>query len=367
MVTQLGCYQVSGLNDPVSEDTVTEDTETEDTETEDTETEDTEKTETSELNGDASIRNPDEMGDPCEDLECGPGTVPGSECGACPGATDWCNAGTCEDDCAGLQCGPSPNQGHNCGTCSEPTPFCVGNTCSSESPVEFVAITGGTFEMGSTELEFSEEQPVHEVTMPSFEMTKTEVTVAQYALCVNHSGTCTAPDTGKYCNWGETGYEDHPVSCVDWDQAVAFCTWVGGRLPSEAEWEHAASNGSAENTYPWGEATPTCDYAVMYEGGAGCGTERTWPVCSKTAGNTSHGLCDMAGNVYEWVQDCYHSSYTGAPTDGSAWEESGFARVLRGGSWGVDNPDYLRSSFRDGIAPVRRNDLVGFRCARSSR
>ncbi|HQC44116.1 MAG TPA: formylglycine-generating enzyme family protein, partial [Myxococcota bacterium] len=90
-----------------------------------------------------------------------------------------------------------------------------------------------------------------------------------------------------------------------------------------------------------------------------------WPVCSKPSGNTTHGLCDMAGNVWEWVQDWYHDSYDGAPTDGSAWETpTGSFRVDRGGSW-YDGARYVRAANRSGDVPRNRGGNLGFRLARS--
>jgi iron(II)-dependent oxidoreductase len=199
----------------------------------------------------------------------------------------------------------------------------------------------------------------------AFEMLETEVTVAQYAACVT-AGDCTVLDCAEsHCNWIESGYEDHPMNCVNWQQAVDFCEWAGGRLPSEAEWEYAARSGGQNIDYPWGDETATCDYAVMNDGlGGSCGTDRTWAVCSKTAGNTDQGLCDMAGNVWEWVQDWYHSDYAGAPTDGSAWEvPSGIARVDRGGSF-VWWASYQRAANRSYYGPENLYVDVGFRCAR---
>jgi formylglycine-generating enzyme required for sulfatase activity len=231
----------------------------------------------------------------------------------------------------------------------------------------WVTISGGTFQMGSTSGQ-SNETPVHQVTVPAFQMTETEVTVAQYEVCVNEGGACSAPGTDIYCNWNDTGYEDHPVNCVDWQQAVDFCTWAGGRLPSEAEWEYAArSTGpSSSYEYPWGNATATCSYAVMEGGGYGCGTGRTWAVCSKPAGNTVQGLCDMAGNVYEWVQDWYHGDYTGAPTDGSAWLiPTGSERVMRGGSL-YNVALHVRAANRYHDDPSYQNYYLGFRCARDA-
>ena len=220
--------------------------------------------------------------------------------------------------------------------------------------------------MGSTS-GTSNAKPVHSVTVPSFEMTETTVTVEQYEQCVNDSGACSVPSTSNTaCNWGESGYEDHPVNCVYWQQAVDFCAWAGGRLPSESEWEYAASNGSDENTYPWGDDEATCNYAVMEDDThtVGCDTGRTWSVCSKTAGNTNHGLCDMAGNVWEWLEDWYHNDYTGAPTDGSAWlSPVDSTRVTRGGNF-YGNAVFQRAAYRTSVSPPSQYNSLGFRCAR---
>ena len=224
--------------------------------------------------------------------------------------------------------------------------------------IKWVTIPGGSFMMGADDVG-SDAQPRHQVTVKSFQMAKALVTVAQYKACVD-AGACTAPETGGYCNWGVSGRDQHPINCVDWNQAQAFSSWAGGRLPSEAEWEYAARSGGKDWKYPWGDAEATCETAVI----SGCTGNGTAPVCSKPAGNTKQGLCDMAGNVWEWVQDWYHDSYNGAPTDGTAWESpAGSDRVHRGGSW-FNDADHARSANRDGYAPGRRNGLLGFRPAR---
>jgi formylglycine-generating enzyme required for sulfatase activity len=239
---------------------------------------------------------------------------------------------------------------------------------NSDSIVTWVSIPGGTFQMGST-TGGSNEEPVHSVTVPSFEMTQSEVTVSQYRACVNASA-CKVPGSGKsHDNWGVDGRGNHPVNRVDWYRAVAFCAWVGGRLPSESEWEYAASNGAREDKYPWGDEKPSCDYAVMCDAAnmnvSGCGNGFTMDVCSKPAGNTSHGLCDMSGNVWEWIQDWYHLDYEGAPVDGSAWDEEVSYRVRRGGSFSY-SADALRASHRYFDTPRYRGAGVGFRCARDA-
>jgi sulfatase modifying factor 1 len=214
-------------------------------------------------------------------------------------------------------------------------------------------------------------QPVHEVVIHSFQMSKTMVTVEQYAACVS-AGQCGAPATSAYCNWGIAGRERHPVNCVTWAQANQFAKFKssqsgfqGARLPSESEWEYAAKDEGQPTIYPWGATDPACGLAVMYgDGGYGCGNDSTMPVCSMSAGNTAQGLCDMAGNLSEWVEDVYQSSYSGAPADGKAFEGAGTSRVTRGGSFKNGVASALRSDARGSDDPIHSYVLVGFRLAR---
>lgn len=241
-----------------------------------------------------------------------------------------------------------------------------GTTVAGSAGTTWVSICGGTFWMGSTSS--SSEMPVHSVTVPDFEMLRTEVTVTQYAACVSDSA-CTEPETSGMCpgsgNWGVSGRENHPMNCATWAQAASFCAWAGGRLPTESEWEYAARSGGQLIAYPWGNDVPTCTYAVMNDGsGSGCDTGHSWPVCSKPMGNTDQGLCDMAGNASEWIQDWDHTDYTGAPSDGGAWVvPSGFERVVRGGDY-WSNGTSIRVSHRSSWIPSEPDYLIGFRCAR---
>ena len=198
-------------------------------------------------------------------------------------------------------------------------------------------------------------------------MSKTHVTVAQYAECVI-KGACAEPGNDDFfCNWGEADRQLHPVNCVDWNQAKQYAKFKGARLPSESEWEYAATSGGRDQKYPLGNEEPTCGKAVMYGGGYGCAINNTMPVCSKPAGNTAQGLCDMAGNVFQWVQDTYRNSYKGAPVDGSAFKGAGSGRVMRGCSFIHLDARYLRAVGRENGHIGLRVGFVGFRLARSSR
>lgn len=217
--------------------------------------------------------------------------------------------------------------------------------------IRWVTIPGGSFMMGSGEN--SDEKPRHSVAVKPFRMAKSVVTGGQYKKCVA-AGACENPGCA-YLG------DDYPVVCVTWDQARKFSEWAGGRLPTEAEWEYAARSAGKDWKYPWGNEDATCEKAVI----SGCGKNMA-PVCSKPAGNTKQGLCDMSGNVWQWTQDWYHSLYTGAPADGSAWETPpGTTRVNRGGSW-YDDLGFARASYRSYGLPGNRSDRVGFRPARDA-
>ena len=241
-----------------------------------------------------------------------------------------------------------------------PKPGETFRDCERGCP-EMVVVPAGDFMMGSNDDDG--EQPPHKVTIKqAFAVGKYDVTFDEWDACVAARGCKTkAEDNG----WSRGR---QPVINVSWDDAKEYAAWLSGktgqtyRLLSEAEWEYAARAGTTTE-YPWGDA--------IGKGNANCndcGSEwdfkQTAPVGSFRP--NAFGLHDMHGNVWQWVEDNFHTNYTGnPPADGSVWQggDANF-RVLRGGSWGYLPVD-LRSAGRDRDRPVNRNYSRGFRLART--
>jgi serine/threonine-protein kinase len=207
-----------------------------------------------------------------------------------------------------------------------------------------VYVPAGEFEMGSTEGN-ADEQPVHTVALDAFWLDQTEVTNAQYQTCVT-AGAC---DPSSYADESNFNAADQPVVGVSWFDVVDYCTWVGGRLPTEAEWEYAA-RGPEGFVYPWGDSwqpgLANCD-----EDDCEDGFEYTAPVGSFYQGASWVGALDMVGNVWEWVADWYDADYYArSPRENPTGPEDGAYRVLRGGSWG-NSVDASRCGFRGGDDP----------------
>jgi formylglycine-generating enzyme required for sulfatase activity len=225
--------------------------------------------------------------------------------------------------------------------------------------MEMVYVPGGTFKMGSTE-GASNAQPVHTVTLDSFWIDQTEVTNSQYTRCVA-GGTCSPPsESGSYARdsyYGDSEFDDYPVIWVNWNDANEYCVWAGGQLPTEAEWEYAA-RGLDGHIYPWGDNLPN-DTLLNYNGDVGDTTQ----VGSYPTGASWVGAMDMAGNVWEWVNDWYGSDYYASPpSQNPQGPEMGSSKVLRGGSW-LNVEEYVRAAYRYGYTrPDFRFDSYGFRC-----
>jgi formylglycine-generating enzyme required for sulfatase activity len=201
--------------------------------------------------------------------------------------------------------------------------------------MEFVWVPAGCFQMGGDEGSY--EQPIHKVCVKGFWMGKYEVTQSQYQQV-----------TGK--NPSRFPGLKNPVETVSWEDAVNFAeimtksTGVKIRLPSEAEWEYACRSGRAQERYCGGNDTQS--RFAWFKANS---SRQTHPVGSLTPNDW--GLYDMSGSVWEWVQDCWHNDFRGAPTDGSVWKsDSCTKRVLRGGSW-CNDPSLLRAGFRYGNYP----------------
>ena len=247
-------------------------------------------------------------------------------------------------------------------------------------PEGMMIIREGEFQMGSdSEKAAQDETPVHNVFVDSFFMDMHEVTVGEYRLFVEETGH-PAPEWSQVGRYAPT--DKHPIVYVSWHDAMAFATWAGKRLPTEAEWEKAARGGMIAKIYPWGNIAPNgkqCNFADKNlkhywwtDQKADDGHAFTAPVGSYP--ENGYGLFDMAGNVWEWCIDEYDAGFytvsesvnpvSGANTIeeiSKDFESVESNRVLRGGSWIVTALN-VRSSTRFMLMPESTNYSVGFRC-----
>jgi len=347
---------------------------------------------------------------------CGTTCTNGGSCtgGACICATGYtgstCETPVCTTPCANGGSCTAPNvcdcgaTGYMGATCQTPTPVCgpttcpvlLGyiSTCNSRAHCEYartsstatwhaddvwIYVPAGSFPMGAPTTEAGSndwERPVHTVTFAhGFFIGKYEITTRTYEACEG-AGSCTLASVADWDGegWGlnrtSNNRATHPQNGVTWPQAGAVCAWLGGRRPSDAEWEYAAKGPTTHRKYPWGNSPePTCanGTAVMEAGsGYGCGIGGTWPVGQKATGLSAVGALDMAGNLFEWVEDCWYGDYTGAPSNGLAWTancSSGSYRVVRGGSFHYPAA-YLRGASRSYLTQPLRFAYNGARCLR---
>lgn len=214
---------------------------------------------------------------------------------------------------------------------------------------------------------FLDEAPIHNVELNDYFIDRFEVTNARYAACVE-AGVCDPPELSSSATrasyYGNPAYDDYPVIYVSWEDATTYCSWRGGRLPTEAEWEVAARGGLAGYAFPWGAEPPECAQdapsGAKFDDGELCDDTDTEAVGSFFP--NALGIYDMAGNVLEWTADWYNV-YPGGDPDIS----SGFGqiyRVARGGSWFTAG-DTLRVAIRFPTVPGASFDHYGFRCALS--
>jgi formylglycine-generating enzyme required for sulfatase activity/class 3 adenylate cyclase len=250
---------------------------------------------------------------------------------------------------------PQPQPTLSSGPAPAPTaaPSASPPAASVREP-DMVALEGGSFSMGSND--DASERPVHRVTVKPFAIGKYPVTVREWNVCAD----------AKACGFTATGKDGAPVTNVSWADAKKYVTWLADttkkpyRLPSEAEWEFAARGGT-QTRYWWGEQ--------MQSGMAGCkdcgdlGAEQPAKVGSFKP--NPFGLYDMGGGVDQWMEDCWHKTYQGAPTDGSAWMSGDCSsHVIRSGSWKND-ARYVRPANRDSYDTNVRYPTHGFRVALS--
>ena len=272
-------------------------------------------------------------GESCAQAACDEGKEQVSGANCCWPGQVWSKT---RSQCVGIPRCPSGLEanGEECGA-----PRGGSTRVEPKSGLEFVNIPGGSFHFGCEPQDtqcYDNEKPGRAASVRAFWLGKTDVTVAAFKHCVD-AGACTAANTGGSCNWG-TGKMDHPINCVDWTQAQAFCSWSGGRLPSAEEWEYAAKSGESR-IYPWGDQQPNGQLAKY---GSSDGTA---PAGSYTAGASKWGLLDMAGNVWQWTASNYDADN----------------KELRGGSWN-SRPVHLRASSRYRYDPSDGSSTFGFRC-----
>ena len=262
------------------------------------------------------------------------------------------------------------------------------NTMSAAKPyyirekdgMKMILIPEGKFSMGDHHniKRAKDEKPVHDVYLDAYYIDEHEVTNAQYCKFLNENSNdedsiigfigldyndCLIEKSdGIYRP--KPGYENYPVIYVSWDGAEAYAKWVGGRLPTEAEWEKAARGGLSKKKYPWGNSEDNKMANYNFDGSRGWSTEDMLkylkPVRSYPANN--YGLYDMAGNVSEWCADWY-DKYNSSPSRNPKGPSIGDWKILRGGSW-LSDQNSIRCANRDMNVPVDMKFTIGFRCVR---
>ncbi len=240
---------------------------------------------------------------------------------------------------------------------------------TSKDGAPMVLVPAGSFPMGVPSGDRDggrDEYPRHEVFVGTFAIDKFEVTNGHYLEFVKSAGHRVPehPRNPTRSLWqGESISDeltDRPVVNVDWFDAEAYCRWAGKRLPTEAEWEKSAK-GTSDRRFPWGNIEPTSkhlNYNQQWRGG-----KTLMPVGSYEAGKSPYGVYDMAGNVWEWVNDWYDAGYyEKSPQKNPKGPDTGTKKVIRGAGWQNETPT-VRIFTRVESDPAVRNESTGFRCA----
>jgi formylglycine-generating enzyme required for sulfatase activity len=230
-------------------------------------------------------------------------------------------------------------------------PMAVGSFYAYVDGSVLAAVPGGPFTMGFNNFFDSQE---HQVTVSDFWIYTNEVTNEQYDWCVA-VGKCTPPDPVNNPEFQNFRYANFPVIGVNYQQAVDYCAFVNGRLPTEAEWEKAA-RGPESNIFPWGESAPVCDLLNFNF----C-NGKSLKVKSYPDGVSYYGLFDMSGNVKEWTADYYKPDYDLASSTDPLGPELGQKRSVRSSSF-ADSADFAFAAHRFSLNPIDSLPDLGFRC-----
>jgi len=243
----------------------------------------------------------------------------------------------------------------------------VSKIRTDKQGVPMAFVPEGDFVMGTDDDNkfFHDAYPAHIVTLKSYYIDIYEITNAQYQECVD-DGACAELKRDKsklpylYAIWNK--YNTSPVTYLNWDDAQTYCEWRGARLPTEAEWEKAA-RGTDARIYPWGNELD-CSYAnygFFSDDGSMCYDGKIMPVGSFEKGISPYGLYDMAGNVEEWVDDCYKEDKYSQSTSESTFQQN-CTRILRGGS-AYTGTFGLNSAARHPVFQSSKKYWAGARCA----
>ncbi len=231
------------------------------------------------------------------------------------------------------------------------SPMEIGSSFTYVDGSSLVAVPSGPFLMGHG----TADNPEHKVTLSDFWIYATKVTNGQYSLC-EAQGACTTPDAIDDLNYSDFARQNDPVVGVTYNQAMAYCNYVNGSLPTEAQWEKAA-RGPDGSLYPWGDAQPTCDLLNFNN----CVRDTT-DVTKYPKGKSFFGALDMEGNVYEWTADWYDPLYyKNSPPGDPPGPDSGKARVIRSAS-SRSNADQVQAYARFFASPADHRRDLGFRC-----